>query len=121
MKHKIWFDEIDQIAYLEFLGDYLRTDVEPILTKIDEFFVNKSIRQVIIVMSETHKVENRETREESNKGLQKSGVTEVAFVGGSAANRMIARILVKTGIIKIDGEFFKNIPEAIQWLKSKRH
>jgi hypothetical protein len=45
----------------------------------------------------------------------------VAFVGGSAANRMIARILVKTGIIKIDGEFFKNIPEAIQWLKSKRH
>jgi hypothetical protein len=47
-------------------------------------------------------------------------MTEVAFVGGSAANRMIARVLIKTGIVKIKGDFFKTYDEAIEWLKSKR-
>jgi hypothetical protein len=44
----------------------------------------------------------------------------VAFVGGSAYNRIMAKILIKTGIVKLNGDFFKSYEEAIEWLKSKR-
>lgn len=120
MKHKMWYDDKDNILYLEFISDYLFTDVEPILQNIRTMLEGKPYRQLIIKMSETHKVENRATREASNKGMQEADITEVAFVGGSAANRMIARVLLKTGVIKIKGDFFKNYQEAIEWLKSKR-
>lgn len=120
MRHKIWYDEKDELLYLEFLDDYLRTDVEPILDRLNKMLEGKPYRQVIIKMSDTHKVENRATREASNIGMQNSNVTEVAFVGGSAANRMIARVLLKTGIVKLKGDFFKNYEDAIKWLKSKR-
>lgn len=120
MKHKIWYDDQDDIVYVEYMSDYLQIDVAPIIQKINEHFIGKSRRQLIIKMSTVYKVENRETRELSNKGLQEAGVTEVAFVGGSAANRMIARVLLKTGILKINGDFFKSYEEAITWLKSKR-
>lgn len=120
MKHKIWYDDADDIMYIEFTSDFLSSDVPIIIQRIHEFTNGKPYRQMIIKMSSIYKVENRETRELTNKGLQESGITEVAFVGGSAANRMIARVLIKTGIVKINGDFFKNYEEAIQWLKSKR-
>lgn len=120
MKHKMWYDDKDDLLYLEFVSDYLFTDVEPILNNIKTMLTDKPFRQLIIKMSDTYKVENRATREASNKGMQEAEVTEVAFVGGSAANRMIARVLLKTGMIKIKGDFFKNYEDAIKWLKSKR-
>ncbi|OYT15250.1 MAG: hypothetical protein B7C24_14010 [Bacteroidetes bacterium 4572_77] len=120
MEHKIWYDKTNDLVFLEYTNDFLRIDVEPILQKIQELFADSQRRQLVIMMSKTHKVENRETREESNKGLNKLGVTEIAFVGGSAANRMIARVLIKTGILKINGDFFKDNQSAIEWLKSKR-
>jgi len=43
----------------------------------------------------------------------------VALVGLSAAVRMIARVILKTGTVKLKGEFFKDQEEAIKWLKSK--
>ena len=71
-------------------------------------------------MSDGHNVENRETREATSEQLSKLKMTEVAFVGGSAANRMIARVLMKTGIVKLNGDFFKDYEDAVNWLKSKR-
>lgn len=120
MEHKIWYDDQDGIAYLEFVGDYFRKDVKPVVQGVIDILEGKSIKQIIIKMSDLYKVENRETREASNKGLQSTGVTEVAFVGGSAANRMIARVLIKTGVVKVNGDFFKETQKAIGWLKSKR-
>jgi len=120
MEHKIWRDSQSGIVFLEFTNDYLRSDVEPIMAKIKALYQDTENRQLLIKMSKTYKVENRETREMSNKGLQELGVSQVAFVGGSAANRMIARVLIKTGVIKIKGDFFKKEEDAIEWLKSKK-
>lgn len=120
MEHKIWYQEEDQIAYLEFVGDLNKVDVEPILNELNSTLYGKTLRQLIIIMSNDNKVENRETRELSNDGLQKLGLSEIAFVGGSAANRMIAKVLIKTGVVKINGAFFKRNEEAIEWIKSKR-
>ena len=120
MKHNIWYDDQNDVAFLEFTSNYRQQDVEPILAKLKQLFSGKKLKQLIIIMSSTYKVENRETRELSNKGLSELGVTHIGFVGGSAANRMIARVLIKTGILKIDGDFFREKEEAIKWLKSKR-
>lgn len=120
MNHKIWYDADDELLFLEFTSDYLLTDVAPIEQKINELLEGKPFRQMVIFMHKTAKVENRETREQTNKSLQKSNVSNVAFVGGSAANRMIAKVLIKTGAIKTQGDFFKTKEEAITWLKNKR-
>jgi hypothetical protein len=88
--------------------------------QVKEMLEGKQIRQMLVVMSEGHNVENRETREATSEQLSKLKMTEVAFVGGSAANRMIARVLMKTGIVKLNGDFFKDYDDAVNWLKSKR-
>lgn len=120
MEHKIWYDDQTGITFLEFIGDYLRKDVDEVVSTLKVILKGKPYKQLIIKMSVHHKIENRDTREASSKGLQTTDATDIAFVGGSAANRMVARVLIKTGIIKINGDFFKTEEKAIEWLKSQR-
>lgn len=120
MNHKMWYDTRDEILYLEFLSDYLTSDIGPIKEKINELLNGKPYRQMVIIISMNSKVENRETREQSNKALHDTGITDVAFIGGSAANRVIAKILLKTGAIKTKGNFFKNVQDGVNWLKNRR-
>ncbi len=120
MDHKVWYDQEDEIIHLEFTRDYLTTDVPFIHKKLMEFGEGKRYKQMVIQISKTNKVENRETRELSNQSLRDAQITDVAFIGGSAANRMIAKVLLKTGNLKTNGNFFKTVEEGINWLKSKR-
>jgi len=120
MVHEIFYDEKDNIVVLKFKYHFLFQDVEPIFIQVFELLKGREYRQMLVVMSDGHNVENRETREATSQQLSKLNVSEIAFVGGSAANRMIARVLLKTGIIKLNGDFFKNYDEAVAWLKSKR-
>lgn len=120
MLHELSYDQENDVAVLAFKHHYLAVEVEPIFKKIEELLQNSPYRQVVVIMSDNHNVENRETREKTSELLSKINVSDVAFVGGSAANRMIAKVLIKTGMIKLSGDFFKNYDEAINWLKSKR-
>lgn len=120
MDHKLWYNEDDDLLYLEFTRDYLLADVEPIKEKMIELLEGKPYRQMVAFISKTAKVENRETREQTNKILKEADVNHLAIVGGSAANRMIAKVLLKTGALKTQGDFFKKEEDAVKWLKSKR-
>jgi len=120
MLHELMYDEKNDIVVLAFKFHFLHKDVDPLFLKVKEMLEGKQIRQMLVVMSERHNVENRETREATSEQLSKLNISEVAFVGGNATNRMIARVLLKTGIVKLNGDFFKNYDEAINWLKSKR-
>lgn len=120
MEHKIWYDDQDEIVHLEFTSDYLESDVEPVRQKILELSEGKRYKQMVIQISKTAKVENRQTRERSNQALKDAAITDVAFIGGSAANRMIAKVLLKTGSLKISGDFFKTVDDGIKWIKSRR-
>ena len=120
MVHELKYDEETGIIVLTFNSHFLLTDVEPIISTIKTLLVGKPYRQGLVIMKEEYKVENRETREALSEGLSKLDVTEVAFVGLGAATRMVAKVLLKTGLVKLKGEFFKNTEEAIKWLKSKR-
>ena len=120
MDHKLWYNEDDDLLYLEFTRDYLLADVEPIKEKSLELLKGKPYRQMMIFISKTAKVENRKTREKTNEAFNTAKITDVAFVGGGAANRMIAKVMLKTGTVKTKGDFFKKEEDAVKWLKSKR-
>ncbi len=120
MDHRIWYDENDNIIHLEF-GKYLMLDdMEPLLRKAVEITKDMKQRQVIINLERSKKIENRLVREQAAKIFQESSITHVAFVGGSAANRMIAKVLLKTGKKDIQGSFFKTEEEGINWIKNTR-
>ncbi|WP_297087514.1 hypothetical protein [uncultured Draconibacterium sp.] len=120
MEHNLWYDEKTQIIHLQFTRDYLTSDVEAIRKVMNEMVAGKPYRQMVIQISKTAKVENRETREKSNQLLKDFDISHVAFIGGSAANRMIAKVMLKTGALKIQGDFFKTIDQGVEWIMSKR-
>lgn len=120
MKHKIWYDDTNQVLHLEFTGDYLREDVESVRERMIQELEGKPHRQLIVYLHKANKVEDRETRQMSNQALIEAEVSDVAFVGASAANRMIAKVLLKTGAIKTKGDFFKDKEKGMNWLKSRR-
>lgn len=120
MEHKIWYDQENELVHLEFTRDYLTSDVPGLHEKLMELVEGKRYKQMVIQISKTNKVENRETRELANQSLRDAQITDVAFIGGTAANRMIAKVLLKTGNLKTNGNFFKSVEEGVEWLKNKR-
>ncbi len=120
MVHEVTYDAVNEVAVLEFKNHFLYVDVEPIFIRVKETLAGKPYRQLLVIMSKEHDVENRETREATAAALSRIEISDIAFIGGTAASRMIARVLIKTGMIKLSGEFFKEYGQAIEWLKSKR-
>jgi hypothetical protein len=120
MVHELKYDESNQVVTLVFRNHLLFTDVKPMTDVINELLVGKPYRQLMVFIHDVYQVENRETRDELSRYLTEIKISDVAFVGGSAANRMVARVLIKTGVVKLNGDFFKDVEEAINWLKSKR-
>jgi len=120
MEHQVWYDPEKQIIHLKFTRDFLTSDIETIRKEFSN--VNDSIpyRQLIIHSTLTSKIENRETRERATAFLREFHISHIAFVGVSAANRMIAKVMLKTGLVKIEGDFFKTQEEAEEWIINKR-
>ena len=120
MEHELKYDEQNQVTVLSSNADLTLSDIEPLYNRLKVILEDKEYRQLISIISDVYVVDNRETREALAEALSKLNLTEVAFVGGSAYNRIMAKILIKTGIVKLNGDFFKTYDEALVWLKSKR-
>jgi len=120
MDHELKYDEENEVVVLSSNANLKLIDIEPLSDNLKILLDGKRYRQLISIISDVYVVENRETREALADALSKLNLSEVAFVGGSAYNRIMAKVLIKTGIVKLNGDFFKTNEEAIKWLKSKR-
>jgi hypothetical protein len=120
MTHEIYFDQENEIIVVKLNSDFMYNEVESVFSSIKSLLEGKRYRQLLIDMNANYKIENRETREAIGNAMTTLGEHQVAFVGFSAATRMITKVLLKTGVIKYNGDFFKTKEEAINWLKSKR-
>ena len=120
MDHELKYDEQNEVVVLSSNANLRLTDIQPLSDNLRNLLQDKKYRQLVSMISDVYVVENRETREALADALSKLNLSEVAFVGGNAYNRIMAKVLIKTGIVKLNGDFFKNIDEAIEWLKSKR-
>lgn len=120
MEHELKYDEKNEVVVLSSNANMRLADIEPLANNLKILLEGKKYRQLISMISDVYVVETRETREALADTLSELNLTEVAFVGGNAYNRIMAKILIKTGIVKLKGDFFKTYEEAIEWLKSKR-
>jgi len=120
MEHELKYDEQNEVVVLTSYADLKLIDIDPLSKNLKIILEGKKFRQLVSNISDVYVVENRETREALAEALSKLSLSEVAFVGGSAYNRIMAKILIKTGIVKLNGDFFKTYDEATEWLKSKR-
>lgn len=119
MKHIIEYREKDQFVFMRFDGDLILADVEDIKERAGIELKKSPYMQILLEMT-SEKVENRQTRIEVTKALRDLQVKQIVFIGGSAVNRMIARVLLKTGIMKLEGDIFSDYDKAVTWLKGKR-
>ena len=120
MEHELRFDDHNEVVVLKSNANLTLKDIEPLSENLRMILDGKKYRQLVSTISDVYVVENRETREALAEALSKLNLSEVAFVGGSAYNRIMAKILIKTGIVKLNGDFFKTHEEAVKWLISKR-
>ena len=120
MEHEFKYDEKNEVLVLTLKNSVIYSDLNELYETSKQMFEGKPNRQLVIVMGGDFSYENRETREASAENFLRMNISEMAFVGLSAANRMITKVLMKTGMIKINGDFFKTYEDAVKWLKSKR-
>jgi len=120
MEHKIWFDEGKQVLHLKIKGDFTTEDALNFGKKYNELLEGKPYRQIIVDLREGGNMESRETRSITNDMLNKAGITEVAYVGASAANRLIAKVLMKLGSLKAESDFFKEFNDSFTWIEKRR-
>lgn len=119
MEHKVWYDENNSILHIKISDHFLEKEVETLKMKLEQYLSGTQIKQSMIHLGNAE-LENRATRQKSLESLIDVGITDIAFVGGSTTSRIIAKVLLKTGGGKFDGDFFSNDEEATEWLISKR-
>jgi hypothetical protein len=120
MEHKIWYDEEKQVIHLQVKGDLSSEETLVLGKKCNEMLEGKPYRQMIVDLQGFKNMESRETRTVSNNMLNQVGITDVAYVGASAAARMIAKVLMKLGSLKAASDFFKGFDEANNWIAKRR-
>jgi hypothetical protein len=120
MEHKIWYDEEKQVIHLQVKGDLSSDETLFLGKQCNVMLEGKPYRQMIVDLQGFKNMESRETRTVSNNMLNQVGITDVAYVGASAAARMIAKVLMKLGSLKAASDFFKGFDEANKWIEKRR-
>jgi len=120
MKHKINYDEKNNLLCQSIIGEYSTKNAEYFGDQYISHLDGKPYRQLIVDLREAGKMESRETRSIINETLNKAKITDVAYVGANATTRMIAKVLMKLGSLKAEANFLKDYEDAINWLKKRR-
>ena len=120
MKHKIWYDEKKGVVHTQIIGDLFTAEASSMLQIYNELLKDKPYRQVLLDVSAAGTLESRETRAAANKVLADAEISDVAYIGASSVNRMLAKVMMKLGALKTKGDFFKSTEEGLKWLTDRR-
>ena len=121
MKHTIQFDEDHQLLVQTINGIFTTEETKQFEQLYNQLLDGKQYRQLIVDLRTAGKMENRETRSIINDMLNNAKMTDVVFVGANAAQRMIAKVLMKLGSLKAEANFVKNMEDAYNWIEKKRN
>ena len=120
MKHQVWYDKQNEILRLQVVDFFSTQESREIGQLYPDQLKERPYKQLVVDLSQAGEMENRETRKIQNESLKQAGITDVAYVGASAATRMIAKVLMKLGSLNAKSEFFKSDDKAIKWLRDQR-
>jgi hypothetical protein len=120
MKHTIRYDD-ERYLLLQTINGYFTTEeTKQFGPRYQKLLKGKPYRHLVVDLRNAGKMENRETRLETNKILNEAEITHVVFVGANAAQRMIAKVLMKLGSLNAESNFVKDLDEAYNWLNKRR-
>lgn len=124
MKHKVWFDEANNVLREKIIGGMTKEDIPELLAKVDEIFKDKKECLAIIDLTDaSEQVYSKDARRLLAEGSAKLGYNEkIAFIGADYRVRMFAKILISGAKFlgkPIKSRFFDNEKEALEWLKKK--
>lgn len=120
MKHTMIYDEDHQVIVQRIIGYFKTDEAKQFGKQYNELLEGKKYRQLIVDLREAGKMENRETRSVTNEMLNEAKFSDVAYVGATAAIRMIAKVLMKLGSLKAESTFVKDMDEAYSWIENRR-
>ena len=120
MKHTIHYDDKHHTLLQTINGYFTTEDTRQFSPLYHKLLEGKPNRHLVVDLRNAGKMENRETRQETNKILNEAKITQVVFVGANAAQRMIAKVLMKLGSLNAESNFVKDMDEAYQWLEKRR-
>ena len=120
MKHKIWYDQDNEVLRQEVIGAYSSQEAKASGAEYRKELEGKAVRHLIVDLTQAGKMQDRQTRKTTSECLEDAEIDAVAFVGATAATRMIAKVLMKLGFNKIATDFFKADKDAVAWLKNQR-
>jgi len=121
MKHTIQFDEDHQLLVQTINGNITTEDAKRFGQLYNQLLDGKQYRQLIVNLRTSSKMETRETRSITNDMFNNAKLTEVVFVGANAAQRMIAKVLMKLGSLKAEANYVKEMEDAYNWIEKKRN
>ncbi len=124
MKHKLWYDEENDVLREQIIGSLTEEDIPEFLAKVDELFKGREKCRAIIDLSQASgQIYDRKARKKLAEASNKMGYNEkVAFIGADYRVRMLARILIAGAQVlgkPISSRFFNSEEEALAWLNSE--
>ena len=120
MKHTLHYDDQHQLVVQTIIGLFTTDEAKQMGKSYIDLVKGKPFRQIIVDLRVAGKMENRETRSIANDMLNAAQFSDVAFVGATAAQRMIAKVLMKLGSLKAEANFVKSMDDAYNWLEKRR-
>jgi len=121
MKHTIIFDEDHQLLVQTIDGVFTTEETKHLGQLYNQLLEGKPYRQLLVDLRTAGKMETRETRSITNDMINNAKLSEVVFVGANAAQRMIAKVLMKLGSLEAESTFVKSMEDAYSWIEKKRN
>jgi|GEM_PF-4420445 len=118
MKHKLWFNNTQNFAYMQLVGELSMDDIERLFSVLIEVFTAKNRHYLLIdVRLSQGLLSQKEIRNSFRERSLDVGLDRIAVLGASHANRMTLKILLsvlgKTNVSR----FCSTEREALTWLK----
>jgi len=120
MAHTIQYNDDLQLIVQAVNGVYSTEDAKQMGQQYNILLEGKPYRQIIVDLRNAGKMESRETRSATNQLLNDAQISDIVFVGATAAQRMIAKVLMKLGSLQAESNFVKDMDEAVKWIEKRR-
>ncbi|MBN2381017.1 STAS/SEC14 domain-containing protein [candidate division WOR-3 bacterium] len=122
MKHKVYFDEVNNIPRIDIHGRLEVEDIAPLVENIEQILKAESTGYLLSDVSDLPSYQiDRKTRRALQERGKVLGLTKIAMLGASPAIRMIARLVIKLLGGETAYHFFSEEKEAVAWLKGNRY
>jgi len=121
MKHKLWYDELNQIVRLSITGKVNEDEARQLLSQADKLYEGLNYPTLLCDLSRgVWPVTPKDTRKVLRERGVKIGLKRIAFLGMSPSLRMVAMVVASIWKASKTTKFCETEQEALAWLKGEK-